>query len=123
MRTFTIGRDKSCDVPIADDSVSRVHAEVWLGSDGALMLADRGSSNGTSLIRSTRLGLSLGVDPLGRTRAWQSSFDTADRVLVFDLPQHGIRTIYSRIGEALVDASIAFLLLAFLPLRLRHPTG
>jgi hypothetical protein len=51
MRTFTIGRDKSCDVPIADDSVSRIHAEVWLGSDGTLMLADRGSSNGTSVIR------------------------------------------------------------------------
>ena len=51
MRTFTVGRDKTCDVPIADDSVSRVHADIWVGADGALMLADRGSSNGTSVIR------------------------------------------------------------------------
>jgi len=50
-RRFTIGRERSCDVPIADDSVSRVHAEIWLGDDGALMMADRGSSNGTVLLR------------------------------------------------------------------------
>lgn len=51
MRTFTIGRDKTCDVPIADDSVSRIHADIWMSADGALMLADRGSSNGTSVLR------------------------------------------------------------------------
>jgi hypothetical protein len=50
-RRFTIGRERSCDVPVADDSVSRVHAEIWLNEDGSLMLADRGSSNGTILIR------------------------------------------------------------------------
>src|ERR1041385_7392004 len=50
-RRFTIGRDKSCDIPIADDSVSRVHAEVWLGSDGMLKMSDSGSSNGTHVIR------------------------------------------------------------------------
>jgi hypothetical protein len=50
-RRFTIGRDRSCDVPIADDSVSRLHAEIWLAEDGALMMADRGSSNGTTVIR------------------------------------------------------------------------
>lgn len=49
---FTIGRDRVCDIAIADDSVSRTHAEIWLESDGALMLADHGSSNGTELIRS-----------------------------------------------------------------------
>jgi predicted component of type VI protein secretion system len=51
-RRFTIGRERSCDVAIADDSVSRVHAEIWLNDDGSLMVADRGSSNGTILIRS-----------------------------------------------------------------------
>jgi predicted component of type VI protein secretion system len=50
-RRFTIGRERSCDVAIADDSVSRVHAEIWLADDGTLMLEDRGSSNGTTLIR------------------------------------------------------------------------
>jgi len=48
---FTIGRDRASDIPIADDSVSRTHAEIWLEDDGTLMLADSGSSNGTELIR------------------------------------------------------------------------
>jgi hypothetical protein len=50
-RKFTIGREKSCDIPIADESVSRVHAEVWLSDDGCLMMADNGSSNGTTVLR------------------------------------------------------------------------
>lgn len=53
-RRFTIGRDRDCDVPIADDSVSRRHAELWLSESGALMMADAGSSNGTTLIRGGR---------------------------------------------------------------------
>jgi hypothetical protein len=50
-RKFTIGREKGCDVLIGDESVSRVHAEIWLGDDGKIMIADRGSSNGTMLVR------------------------------------------------------------------------
>jgi pSer/pThr/pTyr-binding forkhead associated (FHA) protein len=50
-RRFTIGRDRQCDVPVADESVSRRHAEIWLADDGALMIADLQSSNGTRLIR------------------------------------------------------------------------
>src|SRR5579862_863871 len=50
-RRFTIGRDKECDVPIFDDSVSRLHAEIWLAEDGSLMMADRGSVNGTTVVR------------------------------------------------------------------------
>jgi hypothetical protein len=50
-RRFTIGRDRASDIAIADDSVSRLHAEIWLEDDGTLMLADHGSSNGTELIR------------------------------------------------------------------------
>ncbi len=50
-RRFTIGRDRQCDVPVADESVSRRHAEIWLAGDGALMMADLQSSNGTKLIR------------------------------------------------------------------------
>jgi hypothetical protein len=50
-RRFTIGRGRESDIAIADDSVSRTHAEIWLEDDGSLMLADRESSNGTELIR------------------------------------------------------------------------
>src|SRR5690242_15107430 len=51
LRKFTVGRDRKCDVAIADDSVSRLHAEVIVTSDGKLSVTDRGSSNGTYLIR------------------------------------------------------------------------
>jgi len=48
---FTIGRDKECDVAIADDSVSRVHAELTMLDGGKILLADRGSSNGTCIMQ------------------------------------------------------------------------
>lgn len=48
---FTIGRDRHCDVPVDDDSVSRRHAEIWLAEDGSLHIADLGSSNGTKIVR------------------------------------------------------------------------
>ncbi len=50
-RKYTIGRDKNCDVPIADDSVSRLHAELTVSDGGRLFLTDCQSSNGTSVIR------------------------------------------------------------------------
>src|ERR1035438_7478793 len=48
---FTIGRDKECDVAIADDSVSRAHAEPTLLQGGKLLLTDRTSSNGTLVVQ------------------------------------------------------------------------
>ncbi len=47
---YTIGRDGDCDVSIADDSVSRVHAEVTIDG-GRVRVTDRKSRNGTRLIR------------------------------------------------------------------------
>jgi len=54
-RRFTIGRDKSCDIPVADDSVSRLHAQLSLLDRGMLFLTDCNSSNGTFLMRQGRL--------------------------------------------------------------------
>lgn len=51
---FTIGRDKACDVPIADDSVSRRHAELTVLDQGKLLLVDCQSSNGTAIIEDGR---------------------------------------------------------------------
>ena len=50
-RRYTIGRDRNCDVNLTGGSVSRLHAEIWRAENGELMVADRGSSNGTSLLR------------------------------------------------------------------------
>jgi pSer/pThr/pTyr-binding forkhead associated (FHA) protein len=52
---FTIGRDKNCDVAIADDSVSRIHAELSVLDGGKLLLADTGSSNGTAVLQGGQL--------------------------------------------------------------------
>jgi pSer/pThr/pTyr-binding forkhead associated (FHA) protein len=51
MQKLTIGRERNCDIQIADDSVSRVHAEIAVSDDGKLSLRDLASSNGTILIR------------------------------------------------------------------------
>ncbi len=48
---FTVGRDKGADIPIADDSVSRLHAELTLVDGGTLFVTDCRSSNGTFLVR------------------------------------------------------------------------
>lgn len=50
MTKFTIGRDQSCDIAIAHDSVSRRHAEIIV-KDGRVFLTDCRSSNGTFLLR------------------------------------------------------------------------
>ncbi len=51
---FTIGRDQSCDIPVADDSVSRRHAELTLVDPGKLLLVDCQSSNGTAILEDGR---------------------------------------------------------------------
>ncbi len=51
---FTIGRDQSCDVPVADDSVSRRHAELTMIEQGKLLLVDCHSSNGTAVLEGGR---------------------------------------------------------------------
>ena len=79
----------------------------WRGIDPGhtQMAAVRAIEQGTSIVRSTRFGLSAGIDPVGRFRAWSSSFDTAERVMVVDLPRHGISTIYRSVGDVLVWAA------------------
>ena len=46
-RVYTIGRSEESDVVFSDNSVSRHHAELVLGRDGALYLTDCASSHGT----------------------------------------------------------------------------
>ncbi len=48
---FTIGRDRGCDIPIADESVSRLHAQLTLTEGQQIFLTDCQSSNGTFLFR------------------------------------------------------------------------
>ncbi|WP_163014080.1 FHA domain-containing protein, partial [Streptomyces sp. S1] len=44
-----IGRSIDADVPLDDPDVSRAHCTVTVGADGRVTVADRGSTNGTTL--------------------------------------------------------------------------
>ncbi|MFC8789782.1 FtsK/SpoIIIE domain-containing protein [Streptomyces cinereoruber] len=47
--TVRIGRSVDADVPLDDPDVSRAHCTVTVGADGRVTVADRGSTNGTTL--------------------------------------------------------------------------
>ena len=46
-KRFSVGRTKENDVAIDETSVSKMHASLLLNSDGELVVADTGSTNGT----------------------------------------------------------------------------
>ena len=50
-RKYTIGRALNCDIVLADESVSRVHAELAFLADGKLLVTDCRSTQGTVLLR------------------------------------------------------------------------
>jgi len=50
-RKSTIGRAPTCDIVLADESVSRVHAELAFLADGRLLVTDCRSTQGTVLLR------------------------------------------------------------------------
>lgn len=49
-RKCTIGRALTCDIVLADDSVSRIHAELAFLEDGKLLVSDCRSTQGTFLM-------------------------------------------------------------------------
>ena len=51
-KTFIIGRDRGADIPIADSSVSRRHAQVEFLAGGELFVTDCQLGNGTFILRS-----------------------------------------------------------------------
>jgi apolipoprotein N-acyltransferase len=86
----------------ADVDLVALPSSDWRGIDPVhtRMAALRAIEGGHSILRSTRFGLSAGIDPLGRIRAARSAFDGSDPgVLIAALPRHGVRTVYSRLGE------------------------
>jgi hypothetical protein len=49
-RKYTIGRSPTCDIVLADESVSRIHAELTFLEGGKLLLTDCRSTQGTDLM-------------------------------------------------------------------------
>ncbi len=50
-RKYKVGRAPTCDIVLADESVSRVHAELAFLADGKLLVTDCHSTQGTVLLR------------------------------------------------------------------------
>ena len=48
-KKITIGRDGKCQVVINENSVSRLHAELFVDNEGNAFLTDMNSSNGTTV--------------------------------------------------------------------------
>jgi apolipoprotein N-acyltransferase len=84
----------------------------WRGIDPlhSQMAALQAIAGGFSVVRSTRLGLSAIIDPLGRVRGWHSSFEGGAPLLVADVPRHHLDTVYARVGDVLVYACMALLI-------------
>jgi len=96
----------------------------WRGIDPihSDMIALRAIENGVSVLRSTRLGLSVALDPYGRVHGALSSFETDDRILIATLPVRRVWTLYAAIGDLFV-ALCALSLVGALAWRRRRMPG
>jgi len=54
MKSFTVGRARVCDIVIADETVSRMHARITDCGDGTCKFADCNSSGGSYLLDGER---------------------------------------------------------------------
>jgi apolipoprotein N-acyltransferase len=84
--------------------LSVVPSSDWRGIDPihTQMASVRAIEGGFSLLRSTRFGLTGAFDPYGRSRAWESSFDSRERVVLTALPRRGVKTLYVAVGDTWV---------------------
>lgn len=82
-RKFQIGRERSCDIALAHESVSRQHAQPTFIGDGRLLLTDCNSTRGTWLIQGDgsekRLRQEL-ISPLDRLRFGEIELSVRDLV-------------------------------------------
>lgn len=99
----------------ADVDLVALPSSDWRGIDPihTHMARLRAIEAGHSVIRSTRYGLSAGIDAIGVIHGQLSHFDDDERVLLVHLPKRGRTTLYGRVGEwfAVVSGLLAGLAL------------
>jgi apolipoprotein N-acyltransferase len=59
----------------------------------------RGIENGFSLVKQTNTGTSMAIDGTGRVLARLDSFETADQLMLSDVPTRRVPTLYRVLGE------------------------
>ncbi|MBF0449751.1 MAG: FHA domain-containing protein [Candidatus Magnetomorum sp.] len=50
-KVFVIGKGRNCDIILADETVSNIHAEIFYTNNNEIYLRDRNSTNGTFLLK------------------------------------------------------------------------
>jgi apolipoprotein N-acyltransferase len=105
-----------------DADIVAIPSSDWRGIDPihTKMAALRAVEQGHSILRSTRLGLSAAINPLGEFEAQMSSFDKNDRIMIAHLPKHKIFTLYGVIGDVFIYLCIAFI--CFILLTILRPS-
>jgi len=73
------------------------------------MHAFRAIETGTPIVRAAASGISGAFDQWGRVIGFTDYFAPGDRTLTVQLPLGGVRTIYSRIGDAFAWLCVAVL--------------
>ena len=76
------------------------------------MASFRAIENGVSIFRPTSQGISLAIDPYGRTLGSMDATRVSERVFVVQLPNHRVTTVYSLVGDLfgwLAAAGFAFI--------------
>jgi apolipoprotein N-acyltransferase len=77
------------------------------------MASFRAIENGVSIFRPTAQGISLAIDPYGRTLASMDATRVSERVFVVQVPTHRVTTVYSLVGELFGWMAVAgFLMIA-----------
>jgi len=84
-----------------DAGILLIPAQSWPSTDPlhTYMAVYRAIENGFSLVMGTGGGLSIAVDPYGRTIKSSDYYDSLDKPMIACLPTKGIKTIYSIIGD------------------------
>jgi pSer/pThr/pTyr-binding forkhead associated (FHA) protein len=85
-RRLTIGRTKENDIALDDSSVSKMHASLLLNSEGKLVVADTGSTNGTYL-NEERIAYGKAIEIFAEDKV---KFGAVD--VIMELPQNRIDT-------------------------------
>jgi len=70
----------------------------------------RGVENGFSVVRQVNEGTSMAIDYKGNVVAYQDFFETADPIMMVDVPTHGTKTLYGLLEDWFVYLSIAALI-------------